>query len=342
MRKRYHGPLTCRHCGEKAVINMRQHKLALCGPHYVEWVHKQTARFIGEYAMFTRADGVLVAVSGGKDSLALWDILLELGYHADGLYIGLGIDGDAGEPHYSGESYSYIQDFITSRGGGLTLHTVDVEQVYGATIPVAARLTRRGREKPCSLCGLSKRHIMNRVARDHGYDALATGHNLDDEAAVLFGNTLQWSVEYLARQGPVMPPSHPGLARKVKPLFRFYEREMAAYAIVRGIEYVYEECPHATGATTTRHKEILNDMELESPGLKLQFYQNFLRAREQHGLFDGVQARLALHTCPTCGQPTTFEDGDCAFCRTWARVQTRLVGESGGDRPSPGPTRPRL
>ena len=53
--------------------------------------------------------------------------------------------------------------------------------------------------------------------------------------------------EYLLRQGPVLAES-PGLARKVKPLCRFYEREMAAYALLRGIEYIYDECPHAAGA----------------------------------------------------------------------------------------------
>ncbi len=75
-----------------------------------------------------------------------------------------------------------------------------------------------------------------------GYDVLATGHNLDDEAAVLFGNTLQWSGDFLLRQGPVLPEM-PGMARKAKPLCRLYEREMTSYAILRGIEYIYEECP---------------------------------------------------------------------------------------------------
>ncbi len=331
MAKRYHGPLRCRHCTAKAVINMRQHKLALCAEHFIAWVHKHTERFIEKYALFTRDERVLVAVSGGKDSLALWDILLDLGYQADGLYIGLGIDGDIA---YSDESYRAVQDFVAGRGGDLTLHTVDVEQLYGATIPAAARVTQRGRAKPCSLCGLSKRHIMNRVARDHGYDALATGHNLDDEAAVLFGNTLNWSVEHLARQGPVLPPSHPGLARKVKPLFRFYEREIAAYAIVRGIDYMYEECPFAVGASSIRYKEMLNTMELESPGIKLQYYQNFLRAKQQHGLFQAVQDAVELHTCPTCGQPTSLED-ECSFCRTWDRVRKRLHVTTGQRAPQP-------
>ncbi len=312
--------MRCRHCDAKAVINMRQHKLALCGPHYVEWVHKQTQRTIERYRMFTPDERVLVAVSGGKDSLALWDILLALGYQADGLYIGLGIDEGTG---YSDESHRYLTDFIAARGGGLTLHTVDVAALYGAPIPVAAQLAARGKGKPCSVCGLTKRHIMNRVALDHGYDVLATGHNLDDEAAVLLGNTLYWSVDYLARQGPVLPPSHPRLARKVKPLFRFYEREMAAYCIVRGIDYIYDECPHAEGATTTRNKELLNSLEAESPGAKLQFYLRFLQAREERGLFDAVREDLTLHTCPRCEQPTT-NDGECSFCRMWDRIRARL------------------
>lgn len=310
--------LRCRHCDQPPVINMRQHKLALCAGHYVEWVHKQAQRFIEKYRMFTPDERVLVAVSGGKDSLALWDILLALGYHADGLYIGLGIDGGIG---YSEQSHAFAQAFAAQRD--LTLHTVDVAAVYGATIPQAARVNTRGREKPCAICGMTKRHIMNRVALDHGYDVLATGHNLDDEAAVLFGNTLMWSVDYLARQGPVMPPSHPGLARKVKPLFRFYEREMAAYALVRGIDYVYDECPHAVGATSMRNKELLSQLEIDSPGTKLQFYLHFLKAREDHGLFAVQDSAPDLQTCPTCGQPTTSPDG-CAFCRTWERIRARI------------------
>jgi hypothetical protein len=209
--------MKCRSCGQTAAINMRHHKLALCRDHYLAWIPEQTERFIEKYDMFTRDDRILVAVSGGKDSLALWDVLTRLGYTADGLYIGLGIDGGIG---YSEESHRLAQAFAEAQG--LRLVVVDVAEVEGASIPEAARLTHRGRDKPCSVCGLTKRHVMNRVARDGGYDVLATGHNLDDEAATLFGNTLTWSTGYLARQGPVLPAMAGGLARKVKPFFRFY------------------------------------------------------------------------------------------------------------------------
>jgi uncharacterized protein (TIGR00269 family) len=175
----------------------------------------------------------------------------------------------------------------------------------------------RGRSKPCSVCGLIKRHVMNRVARDGGYDVLATGHNLDDEVAVLFGNTLTWNSGYLLRQAPVLPADKPGLARKVKPFCRLYERETAAYALVRGIEYIYDECPFAEGSTSIAHKEILNQMEKDSPGTKLQFYLNFLRAREQ-GLFAEQASHVELNACEKCGQPTSAP-GLCAFCRLWER-----------------------
>ena len=86
---------------------------------------------------------------------------------------------------------------------------------------------------PCSACGLSKRHLFDKAALEGGYDAVVTGHNLDDEAAVLFGNMLRWQTDYLGRQRPVLPARN-GFPRKVKPLVRLAEREMAAYCVIRG------------------------------------------------------------------------------------------------------------
>jgi uncharacterized protein (TIGR00269 family) len=300
--------MKCRKCGGKAVVNMRQHRLALCREDFLEWMLEQTARFIARYDMFSRNEKILVAVSGGKDSLSLWDLLIRLGYQADGLYLGLGIDGGLG---YSTESSRMAQQFAAHNH--LTLHVVDIEQQYGYSIPVLAEISRRGHGRPCAVCGLAKRHELNRIARDMGYDVLATGHNLDDEAAVLFGNTLRWSTEYLVRQGPVLPEV-PGMARKVKPLCRFYEREMASYAVLRGIEYIYEECPYANGSTTIYYKEALNRLENDHPGTKLNFYLRFLEARARGEVCMDRDMKQELHTCMQCGQPTSAP-GKCSFCR---------------------------
>jgi uncharacterized protein (TIGR00269 family) len=308
--------MNCRKCGRKAVINMRQHKLALCAADFSEWILEQTRRFIQKYDMFGAADKILVAVSGGKDSLALWDVLSRLGYETEGLYIGLGIEGEDG---YSDRSGAFSRAFAEQRN--LRLHEIDVEEQYGATIPKAAQLTSRGKDKPCSVCGLSKRYIMNRFASEGGFDVLVTGHNLDDEAAVLFGNTINWQTGYLAKQSPVLLAKH-HLVRKAKPFCRFYERETAAYAFLQGIKYIQEECPHAVGAKSIYYKELLNQIEMDRPGAKLSFYLSFLRAKDQMTFLPSDEAPPSqIHICQECGQPTTAPDR-CAFCRVWERIRT--------------------
>ncbi|MBN1535634.1 MAG: adenine nucleotide alpha hydrolase family protein [Anaerolineales bacterium] len=310
----------CRKCGAPPVINMPQHRLALCAEHFPQWIVEQTERFIRKYHMFTHEDRLLAAVSGGKDSLSLWDILWQLGYTVDGLYISLGIDDGTG---YSAESQAKADQFAAQRN--LKLIVVDVPALYGESIPQMTQRSQRSKGKPCSVCGLVKRRIMDQIARDNGYDVLVTGHNLDDEAATLLANTLIWDADRILRQQPVLEAHHPALRRKAKPLFRFYEREMAAYALLRKIDYIYDECPYAEGTRSIFFKQLLNRLETVQPGAKLKFYLSFLQARES-GLFNITAEGITdenmsigaggkpLYTCPSCGQPTIVP-GLCAFCR---------------------------
>jgi uncharacterized protein (TIGR00269 family) len=251
--------------------------------------------------MFTRDDRLLVAVSGGKDSLALWDMLTEAGYAADGFYVGLGIGS------YSDESADYVRRFAAERG--LRLVEVDLRSDYGYDIPTAARATRR---VPCSACGMSKRHLFDKAALDGGYDVVVTGHNLDDEAAVLLGNVLHWDVEYLARQLPVLPAAN-GFPKKAKPLVRLTERETAAWCLIRGIDYLVEECPIAAGNRHLHHKDVLNSIEAKSPSTKSAFYLNFIENMAPLLASRSAAATGELSRCERCGSATTGQV--CAFCR---------------------------
>jgi len=308
--------MKCRACRGPAVIDLPAHNANFCADHFLAFCRDQVAKAIKKHDMLRPDERVLVAVSGGKDSLALWDLLVDLGHRADGFVIGLGI-GD-----YSDESTGYARAFARERG--LTLHETSLRDDHGFDIPTAAKVTRR---VPCSACGLSKRHLFDRAALEGGYDAVATGHNLDDEAAVLFGNTLRWSTEYLARQRPVLP-ARDGFPRKIKPLIRLGEREMAAYCVLRGIDYIVEECPMAAGNKHLRYKEALNAIEAESPGSKHAFYHEFL-ARAVDRFADAAPRTDAdgqLGACARCGSPSTNEV--CAFCllveRTADAVPVRL------------------
>jgi tRNA-5-methyluridine54 2-sulfurtransferase len=295
----------CRKCGDRAILELRRHNAAFCAPDFVEFFRNQVREAIRRYRMFERDEPILVAVSGGKDSLALWDVLIDEGYRTTGLYLDLGIFD------YSVESRSKCEAFAAARGVPLLVRRVADE--VGAPVPVIKQVTRR---PPCSGCGLSKRYLMNRVALDEGMPVVATGHNLDDEAATLFGSVMHWRTEALPRQSPALPSTHPKLVRRVKPLFRLSERETAAYAFVRKIDYIVEECPFAVGATSIAHKEALNRMEDASPGAKHNFLFGFLdRAR---AAFEQVE-NVTLNECARCGQVTTGTL--CAFCKLADQVK---------------------
>ena len=300
--------MKCRKCGGAAVLELRRHNAAFCAPDFEDFFRNQVREAIRKYRMLDRGERVLVAVSGGKDSLALWDVLIGDGYDTTGLYLDLGIFD------YSVESRAKCETFAAARAVPLLVRRVADE--VGAPVPVIQSVTRR---PPCSGCGLSKRYLMNRVALDEGIGVVATGHNLDDEAATLFGSVMHWQTEALPRQSPALPSTHPRLVRRVKPLYRLSERETAAYAFLRKIDYIVDECPFAAGATSIAHKEILNRMEEASPGAKHNFLFGFLdRARPA---FERAEA-VALNECVRCGQVTTGTL--CAFCKLADQVKRRV------------------
>jgi uncharacterized protein (TIGR00269 family) len=299
--------MKCRRCKAPALIDVRRHNAAFCADCFVHHCQEQVRRAIDGFDMIRPGERVLMAVSGGKDSLGAWELLVDLGYETDGLYLGLGI-GD-----YSDASGRYTRDFAADRG--LKLVEIDIPAEYGFDIETAAATVRR---PPCGACGLSKRHLFNQAALDGGYDVVATGHNLDDEAAVLFGNVLRWDAEYLGRQYPVLPASA-GFVRKVKPLVRLSEREMAAYCVIRGIDYIVEECPMAEGNRHLAYKEALNMLEQRSPGAKANFLFSFLERGHDRFAADAEIERAELTPCTVCGSPTTGEV--CAFCRLRQRVK---------------------
>lgn len=289
----------CLKCGIRTNIYIPQHRLALCPEHYINWFEARTQRTIEEFKMFQKTDRILVAVSGGKDSLSLWNVLVKLGYEADGLHINLGIS-----------EYSELSEIKTRNFAqriGRKLHIVDLGRDFGRTIP---QIKENERRPPCSFCGTLKRYYMNLYAREYGYNVLATAHNLDDEVSVLMLNTLSWNIEYLSRQFPVLPEEN-GFARKVKPFCKMSEKEVAMYAVLAQIDYIEDECPFAEGSTTLHYKKLISQLEEKSPGTKLRFYSEFLS--KMYPVIKDRRPKTSINRCKSCGEPTQSEI--CMICR---------------------------
>lgn len=292
--------MKCRVCGKEASIRLTAYNTALCAEDFLAFFEKRVVQTIQKYNLIEKSDVPLVAVSGGKDSLSLWHIMHLAGYPADAIYIDLGI----------GE-YSQVS-FEKAKAAAARLK----RRIYRFSMPALfekglEELSRKMKRAPCSLCGFIKRYLMNRACVDGGYTVLATGHNLDDEASALLGNLLYWKEDYLWRKSIALEGRGTYLAKKVKPFFLCSEREAAAYAILRGIDYVYEECPYSVDAKTLLYKGLLNKVEEVSPATKIRFVKGYLKkVREQETQADAGR-------CARCGYPSYAEV--CNFCRLFER-----------------------
>ena len=313
--------MKCKVCRGPAVVDIRRHNAGFCSEHFVVHIRSQVAKTIKEFQMFRPDDRLLVAISGGKDSLAIWDLLLDLEYDATGFYLDLGIGG------YSTRSKTAALEFADKKNAKLIIRSLAEE--HGYTVPELAHLTGR---VPCSGCGLNKRYEFNRAALEEGFDILVTGHNLDDEVATLFGNVLHWNTDMLGRQSPVLEErvissgtdERTVLVKKVKPLVRIAERETAAYAVIRGIDYIVEECPMVEGNTQHRYKEALTQIEEGSPGTKHQMYFGFLKKAAHR--FQETDDGQSVVACVKCGAPTLEPpkgDPVCSFCNLKALAARR-------------------
>ncbi|ACV68651.1 ATP-binding protein [Desulfohalobium retbaense] len=298
--------MKCKRCKEPAVVALPSHHTGFCEPCFLQFFQRQVKRAIKEERLFTPEDRILVAVSGGKDSLALLWQLRDLGYNVHGLHVDLGI------PDSSDRAKTAIAAFCDQQA--IPLHIVSTEEA-GVAIP---DLAERIDQPVCSFCGKIKRHFFNTYAVEHGFNVLATGHNLDDEVSRLFANTLGWKTDYLATQGPLLPADN-GFARKVKPLYRHSEFETAAFCFLKGIEHVKAPCPYSQGASFTLYKKLLNDLETEQPGRKLFFYQEFLR-RAKNSFQDHAPKHPPIAPCIRCGAPTSAEI--CSVCRLRNKLAT--------------------
>ena len=292
--------MKCTTCKAQAVVALPSHTAGFCEPCFLAFFTRQVEKGIRREKLFTFQDKILVALSGGKDSLALMLILQELGYDVTGLHIDLAI------PRSSEKARETVEAFCAKHELKLIVKDMQTE---GLDIPTVKKRLNR---PICSACGKIKRYFFNKAALDGGFTVLATGHNLDDEISRLFSNILRWDVAYLSDQGPSLPAAN-GFAAKVKPLFRLSEFETANYAFLKGINWHVGACPYSPGATFTYYKTIWAGLELKMPGRKLDFYLGFLKqgrpAFARQEALDGVQ----IAPCTVCSYPTS--GGVCGICR---------------------------
>jgi len=255
------------------------------------------ASIIKKYNLLDKKDKIVVGVSGGKDSLALLDVLKELGFNVSAFHIYLGIEKE----NFSENSIKIIKDFCKERKINLYLFNLNKLNKNVENY--------KGPRPKCSFCGLVKRYLLTKFARDFGFTALTTGHHFDDEVNFIFSNLINFNLEYLARQGPLIEGKD--LPKKVKPFYEVKEKEITEYCELKGINYLKQNCPFSKKASHYFYKELLENIEVKKPGFKKNLLKRFLNKKQLI-----CENKEELKKCKICGMPSNNEI--CSFCRLFS------------------------
>lgn len=279
--------MMCSKCGEGAFEKFRGRYY--CKGCYAEKYESAVESSIRRYRMIKAGERVLVALSGGKDSVAMLSVLKSLSskfqFEVSSLFINLGL-----------KEYSRISLEIASRVCEkleVELHTVNLSD-YDIDLSNFSG-------KVCSVCGNAKRYLMNRFARENGYDVIATGHCSEDILANLFKNLYSGNFQWSEKQMPRIE-GFDKVVTRIRPLYEMGERENMIYAFAKGLQFVEMECPKAPNP---KWKEIVYEVERKIPGFKISVLRNLARRKEK--------VEVELKYCRICGEVTSSEV--CLFCR---------------------------
>lgn len=287
----------------------------LCRKCFIESIERKVRATIAKYNMFNFDDKIAVAVSGGKDSISLLNILAKIEKHFSKASLVV-ITIDEGIQGYRNEARKIAIEKCEKLK--LPFYIVSFKELYGFTLD---NLVKRMKEKsdvkltPCAYCGVLRRKALNIAARKVKADKIATGHTLDDEVQTILLNIFHGDVHRIAREKPVTDEAHPKLVQKVKPFCELPEREVALYAYLKKMTIQSRVCPYASEALRNDARIMLNRMEEKHAGIKFTIFKSIERLRP---CLEGLAIRKVLRLCNECGEPTT--SNICRACQILRQV----------------------
>lgn len=303
--------LKCRKCQKiKEGVHLKSYNLKVCLDCFVDFFKKRVKETIEKFRMFGEKDKIAVAISGGKDSVALAKVLKDLGYNITLFHINTQIK----EQNYAQNSEKIVKEFAKKEN--LPLKILDFKEEINIDVKLAARILKK---EICGVCGMIKRYLLNRETKE--FDVIVTGHTLDDEAASLLSSLIFWK-EFLFRQWPILE-ERGSLKRKAKPLTLVFEKETRLFCQILNLPFNPQPCP-LRGGTYLFFKNFIHSLEEEMPSAVLNFYKGFLKRKKKMGF---KKDEIELHPCKNCGYLTVAEI--CNFCKLKERIKNYLKKNEG-------------
>ena len=274
---------------------------------------KKIFRTIEKHKLVEKEDKIFVALSGGKDSTALLFALKKFkeeknqDFEIVGFHINLGTIGS-----------EKIQETVEKQCelAGVRLVIFDLKK-EGISL---AGIAKKNRRPACSVCGVIKRYLMNKIPRELKATKIATGHHGDDILVFFIKNILGMNYSWTGKFKPKVESNNPKLLTKIRPLFFVGRKENEEFVKKLGVPYVQESlCIYFKEKLklyekTNKWYDIIDRLEAEVPGFKERLLNSIIKMSSY------FESESQLKLCKICGEPTNNEI--CAFCRTTNYVYT--------------------
>lgn len=257
------------------------------------------ARAVTDFEMIAEGDRILCAVSGGKDSYSMHDLLIELARRAPVNFSLIAVNIDQGHPGYPGH---LLRDYMASRGHEFRMIAEDTYSIVTDKIPEGKTF--------CSLCSRLRRGILYRIAGELGCTKIALGHHRDDAITTLLLNLV------FSGQLKAMPPkliADDGKNVVIRPLIYCAEDDLAAFA--KEQEFPILPCDLCGSQENLQRKAIsrlLAELDERHPGARRNMLAALGNVRPSH-LFDkGLWKRLGLEVAVSDDERPSLLAGDDA------------------------------
>ncbi len=291
--------MACKQCKEHPVITLTNSPISLCKRCFTRYFERKVFKTIRDHKLIHKIKRVGVALSGGKDSLTVLTLLKK---YSEGRAMEIvAIAVDEGIHDYRAHTLVKAREVCTQLE--VPLYVYSYKDAFGYSLDET--LTKL-KVKPCSVCGVFRRYLLNKAAKELTVERLATGHNLDDEAQTILMNQFRDNPELSARLGPLTGVTeNEGFIQRIKPLYLVTEKEVMTYAYLNNLVIGFNECPNAQEGYRNDVRNLLNKMEEKYPGTKHALVNSFLSILPM--LKREFKETKSINVCIRCKEPTSRE-----------------------------------
>ncbi len=257
---------------------------------------------------------IAIAISGGKDSSVATYLLSKiLGQVSKVEFAAITVD--EGIASYRPKGIIAAKDLCNKLS--IPHHIVTYQDILGWTMDHVSEVDPV--TIPCTYCGVFRRYVLNRKARELSADYLATGLNLDDTAQSVLMNVSRGDMERMARLGPHEHLKEEIIPR-IQPLRIIPEKETYLYAMINGIRFHDATCPYSDRAVRGLFRNVLNNLESEIPGTRHSLLSSFDQMKPW---LEQEYASSKVEKCEKCGEPTIKTI--CKACELVSKLNSKVT-----------------